>query len=283
MGATLNLILVVSSCYLDGCSSRACEVHPIERLRYVARADGAGPSVLGREAAGALAAFGDDPPALVTACRGSSIAIPPSARCGGSRRGAGRRRPGATRGGRPRSSRTTPRRSVLRRVAARRRRRARPRLARAGRRRAAPARATSRCSWSTSAADWSGTGSPAAAQRGRRRHRRARRGPRRGGGRRDLVLLEASALGPDGFVADGGSRAAAAVARHAGVPVWVVAGVGRVLPGPLWEASGARMDDGETTRGTRTTRSCPSTWSTRSGPAPAHRMPGRADCQALTG
>lgn len=52
----------------------------------------------------------------------------------------------------------------------------------------------------------------------------------------DLLLLEASALGPDGFVAETGSRAAAAVARHAGVPVWVVVGVGRVLPRRLWEA-----------------------------------------------
>ncbi|MBA3655450.1 MAG: hypothetical protein H0W70_14800, partial [Actinobacteria bacterium] len=44
-------------------------MHPIERLRYVARARGAGPTALGREAAGALAGFADDPPALVTACR----------------------------------------------------------------------------------------------------------------------------------------------------------------------------------------------------------------------
>src|SRR5437660_12821098 len=44
-------------------------MHPIERLRYVARADGAGPSLLVREAAGALAGFADDPAALVTACR----------------------------------------------------------------------------------------------------------------------------------------------------------------------------------------------------------------------
>ena len=52
----------------------------------------------------------------------------------------------------------------------------------------------------------------------------------------DLLLLEASALGPGGFVGEAGSRAAAAVARHARVPVWVVAGVGRVLPARLWDA-----------------------------------------------
>lgn len=51
----------------------------------------------------------------------------------------------------------------------------------------------------------------------------------------DLVLLEATALGPDGFIGVAGSRAAAAVARHAGVPVWLVSGVGRMLPGRIWE------------------------------------------------
>ena len=57
-----------------------------------------------------------------------------------------------------------------------------------------------------------------------------------------LVLLEASALGPDGFVAPAGSRAAAAVARHSGIDVWVVAGAGRVLPGRLWEALSSRVE-----------------------------------------
>ena len=44
-------------------------MHPIERLRYVARAGGAPPSSLVSEAAAALAGLADDPPALVTACR----------------------------------------------------------------------------------------------------------------------------------------------------------------------------------------------------------------------
>src|SRR3954453_22490711 len=48
-------------------ASRA--VHPIERLRYVARSSGAPQQVLVRETAGALAALGFDPPGLVTACR----------------------------------------------------------------------------------------------------------------------------------------------------------------------------------------------------------------------
>jgi hypothetical protein len=58
----------------------------------------------------------------------------------------------------------------------------------------------------------------------------------------DVVLLEADALGPSGLVAVAGSRAAAAVAVHAGVAVWVVAGVGRVLPEGLWAALGDRLD-----------------------------------------
>ena len=51
-----------------------------------------------------------------------------------------------------------------------------------------------------------------------------------------LVLLDASAVGPGGFLAVTGSRAAAAVAYTEQIPVWVVAGVGRVLPARLWDA-----------------------------------------------
>lgn len=51
-----------------------------------------------------------------------------------------------------------------------------------------------------------------------------------------LALLEGSAVGPDTFVAPAGSAALAAAAREAGRPVWLVAGVGRVLPGPLYDA-----------------------------------------------
>ena len=44
-------------------------MHPIERLRYVARAGGVDQSTLAREAADALASLTDDPAELVTACR----------------------------------------------------------------------------------------------------------------------------------------------------------------------------------------------------------------------
>ena len=61
-------------------------------------------------------------------------------------------------------------------------------------------------------------------------------------GEADLVLLEAVAMGPDGFLAAAGSCPAAAVARQAAIAVWVAAGVGRVLPPRLWDALLARHD-----------------------------------------
>jgi hypothetical protein len=60
----------------------------------------------------------------------------------------------------------------------------------------------------------------------------------------DVLLLEAVAVGPTGFVAVSGSLAAATVARHAEVPVWLTAGVGRLLPGRMWDA----LADRRTTR-----------------------------------
>ncbi|MDZ7678535.1 MAG: hypothetical protein U5K29_08275 [Acidimicrobiales bacterium] len=58
----------------------------------------------------------------------------------------------------------------------------------------------------------------------------------------DLVLLEASAIGPDAFLGVAGSRAAAATARHAGVPVWLVGGAGRLLPRRMWDALVSRVE-----------------------------------------
>lgn len=53
-------------------------------------------------------------------------------------------------------------------------------------------------------------------------------------GAADIVLVEASAIGPDSFVAIAGSLAAASVAAHGSAEVWMVAGEGRVLPEGLW-------------------------------------------------
>lgn len=44
-------------------------MHPIERMRSVARSGGGDPADLVAEAAGAMAGFGDEPAGLVTACR----------------------------------------------------------------------------------------------------------------------------------------------------------------------------------------------------------------------
>ena len=52
----------------------------------------------------------------------------------------------------------------------------------------------------------------------------------------DLVVLEASVVGPEAFLAPAGSLPLAAVARHAGVDVWLAVGVGRLVPQRVWEA-----------------------------------------------
>ena len=57
-----------------------------------------------------------------------------------------------------------------------------------------------------------------------------------------ILLLEASAVGPEGFVGVAGSLPAAAVARDADCEVWLVAGVGRLLPERLWDALVDRLD-----------------------------------------
>lgn len=62
----------------------------------------------------------------------------------------------------------------------------------------------------------------------------------------DVVVIEALAAGPGGVLAVPGSMAAAAVAAHQRVPVWAVTGVGRVLPAPLWDALLARLDESGT-------------------------------------
>ena len=59
----------------------------------------------------------------------------------------------------------------------------------------------------------------------------------------DLVVLDASAVGPSGFVAACGSHAAAAVARTEETPVWLLAGIGRILPQRVWECVTTRLTD----------------------------------------
>lgn len=56
----------------------------------------------------------------------------------------------------------------------------------------------------------------------------------------DLVLIDAHAVGPEGALVPAGSAAAAAVARHLDVPVWMIGGVGRLMPGSMFDALGNR-------------------------------------------
>ncbi len=57
----------------------------------------------------------------------------------------------------------------------------------------------------------------------------------------DVVVLEATAVGPTGFLAPPGSRAAAAVGHLGPGEVWLTAGVGRLLPERLFTAIGDRV------------------------------------------
>lgn len=59
----------------------------------------------------------------------------------------------------------------------------------------------------------------------------------------DLVIIDALALGPNGALVPSGSLAAAAAARHAEVPVWAVAGVGRLMPERMFDALTSRWSD----------------------------------------
>ena len=61
----------------------------------------------------------------------------------------------------------------------------------------------------------------------------------------DLVLLESECIGPDAALAASGSRAAAATGREAGIPVWMVGGVGRQVPARMWDGVMDRVDRGE--------------------------------------
>jgi hypothetical protein len=216
-------------------------MHPIERLRHVARAPGEAPALLAREAAGALAAFGDDPAGLVTACRRLvdrqptagpvwwlasrvlAAADPAQEAWRSARALADDGTPQALAAALPEDARVLvvgwpeqagealARRGDLAVLA----------LDVAGEGHALVNRLRG-AGVEAEAVDPAGAGAAAAASA--------------------IVLVEALAAGPSGAVAAAGSRAAAAAGRHAGASVWLVAGVGRVLPARLWEALRARLE-----------------------------------------
>lgn len=57
----------------------------------------------------------------------------------------------------------------------------------------------------------------------------------------DVVVVDAELAGPTGALAPAGSRAAAAVARSVGAEVWLLAGQARVVPGRVWDAAWSRL------------------------------------------
>lgn len=216
-------------------------MHPIERLRYVARSSGAAQDVLVRETAGALAALGFDPAGLVTACRRILDRHPVSA-------------PLWWLSARVLTSNDPMHEAWI----------AADEIA--------ADRTAEQLAWAlpddatVTVLGWPELAGEALVRRGDLHVlvvdalgegsglvRRLLRDdvevtdvPASGLGAAvavsDVVLLEASAIGPDGFIGIAGSRAAAAVGRSAGTAVWVVGGVGRMLPGPMWNALENRMD-----------------------------------------
>ena len=215
-------------------------MHPIERLRYVARASGADPALVVRETAGALAGLGLDPAGLVTACRRIVERHPTSGPlwwlCARTLTAA------------------DPLAEAWRCVEAIECDTTADELAMA-----LPEEAT------ICVVGWPDLVAQALVRRGdvivlavdgqAEGHGLARRlrrvdveaeevGP--GGlaaaaATADLVLLEAEAIGPDGFVAPAATHAAAAVGYCAEVPIWLVSGVGRLLPERLWRSVVTRL------------------------------------------
>lgn len=210
-------------------------MHPMERLRMVARASGEEPGFLAREAAAALAGCADDPRALVLACRRLLDRQPASGPLWWL---AARVLSAADAGTEAWTSaellREDPTPAVLAAAlpddavvtvlgwpeqaaeALRRRGDAQVLVVDSLGAGAALVAALDRAGVDAALVPEGGTGAAVAAS--------------------TLVLLDASALGRSGFLAVAGSRAAAAVAYTEEIPVWVVAGAGRVLPARLWGA-----------------------------------------------
>lgn len=216
-------------------------MHPIERLRYVARAGGAPSSSLVREAAGALAAIASDPPALVTGCRRLIERHPhvgPLWWLAARVLASAEPEVEAWRAADELDSDPT-----AEMLAA-----ALPEGATVvviGWPELAGAALMRRGDVEVLLVDAAGDG-PGLARRLQVAGSEVYEVPESGLGaavmQGDLVLLEAGALGGAEAVAVAGSLAAAAVARYRSVPAWMVAGAGTVLPARLWEALCMRLD-----------------------------------------
>ena len=234
-------------------------MHPIERLRWVARAPGGDVSMVAAEAAGALAAFADDPAGLVVACRrllerrpaaaplwwlASRVlcALDPAFEAIDAAADLERdRTPVALAGDLPggtvaivgwpdQASAALRIRSRMGGGDTRQPHRA-PQTAAGDRVLVVP---SGHDGWDC--ADW-------LQSQGVDARLLAAEKAATAGRRCVLALLEATAVGPDRFLAAAGSAALAAAAREAQRPVWLVSGVGRVLPAPLYDALVRRVGD----------------------------------------
>lgn len=217
-------------------------MHPIEQLRYVARASGADASLLVEEAASALGVFGRDPAGMVTACRRlltrqpevgalwwmashmvtagdtreTSRDLIAQLRSDATGRHLAHELPDASRiliaGWPDITVRALPRRGDV----------------------------------SVLVLDVEGQGTSVVRRLDRSDVVSEHVDPAHVAGAVEestLVILEASAVGSSAALVDVGSVPAAAVARAAHIPVWLVAGVGRRLPEPYWEAIVERTAD----------------------------------------
>jgi len=210
-------------------------VHPIERLRYVARAGDVPADLLVREAATALAGFATDPTELLTACRQLVRRRPTS---GPLVWLAARMITGPDPIAEARSAaRSVDNDSTPGELAA-----------------ALPASACvlvigspdlisraiiDRPDVRVMVVDAAGDGYSllsAVESRGQRCEDVPDWGVAAAAAESDLVLVEVEAAGADGAIARSGSRAAATVAMSADVPVWLVSGVGRILPHSMWDS-----------------------------------------------
>ena len=65
----------------------------------------------------------------------------------------------------------------------------------------------------------------------------------------DVLVLESDCVGPSAALVGPGAVEAADRARASATPVWLVAGVGRVLPAAMWGLATARLDRGRQPNG----------------------------------
>lgn len=256
-------------------------MHPIERLRMVARAEGAGATLLAREAAGALAAFAAEPAALVTGCRRlidrhpevgplwwlaarvlmASDAASEARRCADV---LDEDDTGAILAAELPGSCTAVVVGWPEQVAYALRRRGDVEVL---------------------AVDYDGEGAALArrlSSAGVDIWEVAASGAAAAVVVSGLVVVEAISAGPGGLLACPGSHAAAAVAHESGVPVWAAVGIGRVLPGRLWEAQLSRLDGLGLEPWERSTELVPlglvDVVVGPRGPRPAGDLPAAVDC-----